>query len=442
VSQETKWLAPFKRLVTSQMSAIKSVSLLWIGSILGAAAAFLTQVILARQLGPADFGAFAAAIGTVTLLVPIASFGVGSFWLRIFGLEGWHGLRWLRSSLTYTIFTTAGVLTLLFIWVAVGPHDYNSRCILSILSIYLLGQVLAQLQASKLQLEERYFTLALWQFLPHLARMLFILILSVIYARELYSSGVAIVYAAVSLVFFGVAARSIYRMHDRKFDLKGHGARPSATVSYSGIPTMWQVASQSWPFGLAGSLYLIYFQSDIILLKYIKGDEVAGVYNVAFVLMTVIYLLPSVVYQKFLMPKLHRWAENDSEKFRQVHLYGTQLMFVLGVTATLAIWGFIPSVVPYLFGAQYSDSILPISILAVAAPARFVASGAGAVLTTRNHMKNKILIMGFAALSNLLMNIILIPKFGILGAVGSTVATEVMLAFAMQIYVKKYVFPA
>lgn len=440
MSQKTKRLPRLKSSVIAHMGSIKTVSLLWIGSILGAGTAFVTQVVLARELGPAELGTFAAALGTVTLLMPFASFGVGSFWLKIFGLEGWQGMRWLRSSLHYTILTTAVTLSALLIWAAFGPHDYSTRWTLSVLAIYLLGQVSALLLAAKLQLEERYFILALWQFLPHLMRFLFLWALALTVAEVVSVRSVAIVYATVSLGLLGVATSSLYRMLYGKFDLKGHGASTNSPVTPPVIVTMWQVASQSWPFGLAGALYLIYFQSDIILLKYIKGDEAAGLYNVAFVMMTAIYLLPSVVYQKFFMPKFHRWAESDLGKLHRVHQSGTRLMFFLGATATIAIWVFTPFGVPYLFGDRYSDAILPLCVLAVGAPARFIASSAGAVLTTRHHMKNKLSIMGLAASANLLMNLLLIPKYGILGAVGSTVATEVILAFAMQVYTKKVYF--
>src|SRR3546814_4412984 len=46
-----------------------------------------------------------------------------------------------------------------------------------------------------------------------------------------------------------------------------------------------------------------------------RSDEAAGVYNVAFVIMSAVYLIPSVIYQKFLLPKIHIWANHDQETF-------------------------------------------------------------------------------------------------------------------------------
>ena len=141
--------------------AIKAISLLWLGSILGAGCAFLTQMLLARELGPDAFGVFAAALAMVVLVTPLASFGIGAFWLKAFGQEGWAAVRWLRESLKYTLITTLLVLSALFTWAMFGPHDETTRNLLMVLSVYLLGQVAVELVSAKLQLEERYLALAL-----------------------------------------------------------------------------------------------------------------------------------------------------------------------------------------------------------------------------------------------------------------------------------------
>jgi O-antigen/teichoic acid export membrane protein len=387
----------------------------------------LTQVVLARQLGPAAFGAFAAALGMVTLVAPLASFGVGSFWLRAFGQEGWRGVRWLRSSLQYSMLTTATVLAALYVWAGFGPHDPTTRGVLVALSAYLLGQVAVALVSAKLQLEERYFDLAMWQFLPHLLRLLAVLILAFAMMDMMTLRGVALAYAAISMGIFGLGAVLLWRMYVGKFDLKGHGTSQAQVGAKPKTASMLQVAAQSWPFGMDGLFYLIYFQSDIILLKYIKGDEAAGIYNVAFVIMAAAYMFPSVIYQKFLMPKIHRWAEHDRARFRQVYLVGNWLMFLFGLLAMLAIWSLGNFGVKVLFGEKYLEATPLLQILALVAPIRFLSTGMGSALVTKNHIRQKVLFMGITAAINIAMNIVMIPNFGKEGAAVSTLISEVFL---------------
>ncbi|MDA7088509.1 flippase [Pseudomonas sp. SA3-5] len=407
--------------------AVKAVSLLWLGSILGAGCAFFTQVLLARALGPATLGAFAAALGVVILVAPLASFGVGGFWLKVFGQEGWQAVRWLRGSLKYALVTTCLVLAALLAWAAFGPHDVTTRGLLIVLSSYLLGQVAVELVSAKLQLEERYLALAIWQFLPHLLRLLLVVMLFLAMVKLLTLWNIAYAYTVISIGVFILGAFFMWRMYCGQLALKGHGEKNVQAEQPVAIASIREVIVQSWPFGLAGVFHLIYFQSDIILLKYIAGNAAAGIYNVAFVIMAAVYMLPSVIYQKFLLPKIHRWAIHDRQRFYKVYRAGNWVMLVSGLLSMLAIWLLAPWGVHLLFGEQYMSAVLPLSILALAAPVRFVATSVGSTLVTQNNMHRKVYYMGVTAMINLGLNFFLIPTYGVMGAAVATVVSEVVL---------------
>ncbi len=394
---------------------------------MGAGCAFLTQVLLARELGPTAFGVFATSLAMVTMAAPLASFGIGGFWLKLFGQEGWLGRRWFKSSLRYTALTTILLLSVVLVWAAIGPHDTITRSLLMLLATYLLGQVALELVSAKLQLEERYLSLAMWQFMPHLLRLLFVSLLAFYTVNVMTLHSIALSYASISIGMFGLGCVVMWRMYNGQFSLKGHGpllATPSADLA---TVTMKQVAGQSWPFGLAGVFYLIYFQSDVIILKYISGDEAAGIYNVAFVIMTAVYILPSVIYQKFLMPKIHRWANNDREMFYKVYRKGNCVLLLLGLVAMIAIWLLAPWAIKLLFGDQYGAAISVLAILALAAPVRFTAANVGATLVTSDNMRLKVKLMAATAATNIILNILLIPPLGLNGAAIATVASDLLL---------------
>ena len=77
---------------------VKTISLLWIATLFGGLCAFFTQVIIAKNLGPANLGIFAAVLTFVTILSSFAGAGVELYWPKIFGKEGWRALRWLPGS--------------------------------------------------------------------------------------------------------------------------------------------------------------------------------------------------------------------------------------------------------------------------------------------------------------------------------------------------------
>jgi len=227
-------------------------------------------------------------------------------------------------------------------------------------------------------------------------------------------------------------------MLNGNFDLQGH-LKP-IVQSDEWMPDVKTVISHSWPFGLAGLFHLVYFQSDIILVQYITGLEAAGVYNVAFTIMVAVLLFPGIIYQKFLLPKMHRWANHDRERFYQVYKQGNVIMLVLGLVAMLFIWTLGPWVVSLLFGEVYQEAIGLLMILGVSFPILFVASSIGATLVTQSHMKSKVKLMGLVAILNIVLNLVLIPDFGAEGAAIATVISNFVLLVVFYITAQKLVF--
>lgn len=420
---------------------VKIISYLWLASLAGAGAAFFSQVVIARQLSVADFGVFSSAMATVALVTPLAGFGIAAYWLKVFGQEGWKATRWLKSSISFVVMSTLLVLFLLSVWAMLGPHDLAMRKLLLLLSFYMVGQVFIELVSARLQLEERYIGLALWQSIPHFMRLLLIVVFIYFFPDNLNLYSIAYMYIVVVLLISLISIYSLWGMFQGRFFLKGHGAvAGSANNLKQENSTLSSLVVECWPFGMAGVFYLIYFQSDIVLLKYLSGAETAGIYNVAFLVMGAVYLLPSVAYQKFLLPKLHRWAHNDRVRLYKTFRVGNIIMLGLGIVAMLLLWVVVPWVVPLLFGVEYKNTIPLLMILSLAAPVRFLATSVGAMLTTKEYMQKKVKYMGVVAILNIMLNIMLIPTFSAHGAAVATVISEFVLLIIYWFSVKANVF--
>lgn len=392
----------------------------------GAGFAFLTQVLLARKLGSNDFGAFSSALTTITLLAPLAGFGISQYWLKAFGQEGSSATRWLKPSFEFIALSTLLLICAIVVWALLSSHDRLTQNLLLILSLYILGQLSVELVSSKLQLEERYLRLALWQFLPHLLRCSTVFIVALISATPVPAEGYAVVFAVIAAIFFLLAIPQLLQMVNGRLALKGHELS-TELKTFTARPGPLSVANASWPFGVAALSHLIYFQSNIILLKNFSSNSAAGIYSVAFTIMTAVYLLPSVIYQRFLLPKMHRWANHDPDMFYQIYRKGNWMMLLLGTLAMLLILMCADWAVPLLFGDAYRGASAVLKILSLSAPVIFVAFGAGATLVTQEHMKLKVKYMALVAVINVVLNSVLIPMFDLRGAAVATVVSNVLL---------------
>lgn len=414
--------------------AVQSVAALWLGALLGGVLAFATQTILARVLGVAEFGSFSAALASVTLVAPLAGFGLGGFWLNVFGKEGWVALRWLPDSFRFSAISTALTVLVLWIWAWIGPHERRTTYLLLVLTVHVFGQLALELTSAKFQLEGRHLRLALLQTSAHVLRFAGVLLLLIIAGQEAFSAEVAaLTYAAVALLISFVGGYELVTMARGRLLLEGHdSASLTNTPDTTERPGAFRVASLAWPFGLAGVLYLIYYQSDLVLLRYFVNESAVGFYNAAVVVMTAIYLFPSALYQKFLLPRLHRWAYHDAVKLQMVYSVGNFSMVVVGSVILIVLWLLAPFVLPWFFGREYIDAVPLVRILALGLPLFFLASSSGAVLVTRHHIRVKVGIMALTALFNVILNLFLIPAYG---ASGAAVATVLSYGLLSMLYV-------
>jgi len=211
-------------------------------------------------------------------------------------------------------------------------------------------------------------------------------------------------------------------------------------VELESVPSLIETLKGSWPFAITGLFYLIYFQSAIALLGILAGESAAGLYNVAFCIMSVVYLLPSVIYQQYLMPHLHHWAEHDIDRLLQVYRLGGTTMLIASLGFMGLVAGLAPWVVPIVFGETYQEASKILTILSLSIPLRFLATNVGSVLTTGGNMERKTRYQGLTVLFNVILNFALIPVWGCFGAAVTMVFTELLVLGIYMFGVQRHVF--
>ncbi|GLQ89887.1 lipopolysaccharide biosynthesis protein [Dyella flagellata] len=422
------------RIPQSWRHALGAISVLWIATALGAVMAFFTQALLARKLGPAEFGLFASSLATITMVAPLAAFGLPPYWLQLYGVEGWQANRWLRPSLRFITGSTLLSLSLVVAWSFIGaPPDAHS--ILLLLLPVVLGILASSLISSQLRLEERHYALALWQLMTPGSRMLVAVLLMLVPALD--SRAAAVGFSLISLVVAMLALPRLRAMMQGGIRLHGHGPRP-VDLSWDESPSVARLWSQAWAYGMEATLYPIFFQISTVLLKYLDGNAQAGIFGIALGVMMAIYLIPTTVYQKFLLSKLHRWAAHDLKKFWTIYRLGSIAMFASGVVVGAVLIGVSPWLVPIIFGEKFRPVVKVLAVLAVCVPIRFLSTATASALLNEKHMRYRVLAMGTSAVIVIVSNVLLIPIYHVMGAAAATVIGETSLLLMMYLGMRHF----
>ena len=425
----------------SEKKNLINILLLILGGFFSSILLFFTQVLLARELSPLHFGTFSAAIATITLLAPLSLFGLQHVWLKVYGEEGYSANRILKPSFRFIFFSASLTLILIILWAILGPHSHQFRNILLGLIALVFNYIVIELVTARLQLESKFSFLSLWQLFPNLFRFTLVVLGVLFFFEKLEIIHILIVYNISAFLMILSSLFYLIPMAAGNIKLEGNfGESPNKRKNLDPVDGFTDILKLCSPFGLAAVFYLIYLQSDLIIIKYLKGDEAVGIYNAAFVVILAFYLIPGIIYQKFLLPKFHQWANHDESSFLKFYQAGNAIMLLAGIILLFISYLIIPILHPLLFGEEYLESVKVLSILVLCIPVRFLATSIEIPLFTRGFMHKKTKIMGLVALINLVLNFVLIPIYSIYGAAISTLISEILLLGLYSFSATKNVF--
>lgn len=425
------------------MSALRSITWLWLGSLTGAAAALISQVILARGLGPAEYGEFVAALTIITILAPLAAFGVPAFLLRAYGQEGNQAKRWISPAYFFSVLSTTSVVLVIIAWALLASHPITTSHLLILLAIHIPAQAMLELTLCKHQLDDRYRAMGIWQAAPHLVRaaLLAALVVAPLSANlenfTLYFYALAYIVPSVMLIIF--SRRELYILKSEAFMAHGFGQPSVSRISaLDNIPGSKAVFRLSAPFGFGTLLHLVYSQSGIVFLRYLDTPDSAAILGILVYILSAVYLFPSVMFQRYIQKSFHILSNNEAANFRSIIFNTTVKAIVSGIGLMLIIWLAAPALIPMVFGESYSIAGSMIVTAGICIPFRIGSIALGTVLQTRTHVDTKIKCMLFVALANIVLQIILVPSHGISGAIYVTIATEIMLFLLYGYFVRLF----
>ena len=186
--------------------------------------------------------------------------------------------------------------------------------------------------------------------------------------------------------------------------------------------------TDSWPLLLSGMAIMVYMKIDQIMLGQMLGDDAVGIYSAAVRISEVWYFIPVMIVAS-VFPAILEAKKRDEAQYiqRLQRLY--DLMVWLSVAIALPMTFVSTPIVVALFGSAYAESgpVLAIHIWASVFVFLGVASSQWFVAESRQILSLQRTLLG--AIVNVIMNFILIPSFGPIGAAISTVVAYAIAAF-------------
>jgi PST family polysaccharide transporter len=371
----------------------------------------LIGFVVARYLGPAQFGLFNYAFALVTLAGALAEVGLEAVVKRELIRAPAQAGAVLAAAWRLRLIAGAACYAVVLGWAWWGEADAVVRVLLAIMGLLLFQPALAVadlwLQAN---LQARRATLAQ------------VLALSVGAGARL-----ALVVGRAPLWTFGAVltgeaflAAGALRVLARRAGMPSAGGEVKSWVP--------RLAAEAWPLLLSSVAVMIYMRIDVVMLRRLAGADAAGVYAAAVRISELWYFLP-VALGSSLLPALLRSREAGAEIYaRRLQGYfdaNAALAYGLSVPIALAA----PWLVQVAYGARFAGAGPVLALHIWAAPFVFIGVARGQFLVNEKLTRFGLVATLLGALANVALNYALIPRAGPMGAAWATVASYALAAW-------------
>lgn len=183
---------------------------------------------------------------------------------------------------------------------------------------------------------------------------------------------------------------------------------------------------ESIPFGLFFIGGVVYFQTDTILLSIMKGQAAVGIFQAPMRLMMTLDVLPLLI-STAVYPTVCKAYYKARDEAKTILSESIRYLLMLGLPLAIALFFGAKDIIRLLFGVEFGDSALVLQILCLLIPVRFICHMMGTVLSASEKQTSRAVATGISAVLNILLNVLLIPKYSYYGSAAASVLTSFLL---------------
>lgn len=378
---------------------------------------FLFQILVVRRLGDAQFGQYSIVLAWAGLFGVLGDMGISQYLTREIARD-----RKAASDYFWDVVTLRAILAVFTsALTTIGAIFYGQppEIVLAIFLYtltYLLQAFLAPLM-SIIAGNERMDVASIFEIIGQVIFM---------------SAGALFLFAGLNFVWLVVAGmlNIPVLILMAYWVIKRNNLGPPRFRINRG---MWlHLFRAGMPFAFIQLSLSFAFRADTIVLSAYRSDEEIGWYNIAYRL---VFTLLSLVYpfSAAIMPTLAREHASHPETIHPWYYSSVRVMLAIGLPAALGGMLLADKIIVLLYGHENLPAYIALMIIIWDLPFLMYTSFCGNMTTSIKREGGAAWIYGTLGVINIIMNVMLGPRFGMIGAAFATVLTDV--TGAMLFYV-------
>jgi O-antigen/teichoic acid export membrane protein len=389
---------------------------LFLGVVVANLSSFLFRVIIAREFGPDGFGVFSLALMTASIATMVALLGLPDGMVTFVSkfreqddYEQVAGVVFSSITLSMGVAITFSVGVILLAPL-LATQIFNAPALTDVLwwfSWIIPANVAIDLSAAYfLGAERGGFNTLIKQVIPKMS-LLFLVVLIAVLDGPLVAVGMAYLVSTVIAALFGLIAVGL--------------SFPSSRTNGISID-LRELLTYSFPLLTTTAIGFLLNWTDTIVVGYFLESTKVGLYQSAFLLGVNINIVLGAISGSLYPNFSSLFASNNMDSIRQKFTEGTRCAIVISAAPAVYLMGFSELSLSMLFGDSFRTGAQALIILVAGQGLNLLFGPSTNLLKAALESRYVAITYGIAAILNLVLNLTLVPVFGLIGAAFATVA--------------------
>jgi O-antigen/teichoic acid export membrane protein len=393
---------------TNLKKIIANTGWLFFDRVLRMGIGLLVGVWIARYLGPEQFGLWNYALAFTGLFGAFATLGLDGIVVREL-LKRPESTDVLLGS-AFGLRLMGGIFALVITLAAISLARPGES-----LTFWLVGLNAAGFIFQSINVVDFYFQAHVQSKYTVISANAAFLLITVVKIIFLLQQAPLIAFAWAGLAEVVIASFFLLRAYQ-------HNQHSIRSWKFEGAAAQ-KLLADSWPLILSSIAIMVYMRIDQIMLGEMLGNKAVGIFSAAVRISEVWYFVPMAIASS-VFPSIIRLKKEYSQQYNNKLQRYLDFMAALGIVVAIIMTMFSNNIVRLLYGSAYAESsnILSLHIWA----GIFVAIGvtSSSWFIAENLQKYTFYRTLAGGITNIVLNIFLIPIFGTIGAAISTIISQ------------------
>ncbi len=381
------------------------------GKAVSTALGLLAFGLMTRSLGPDQFGWYVTAAGFLQFVGIFSDFGFVLVVSNLLSEPRFKPADVINTTFTWRLITAAifqGLAPLIFL---LFPYPPEVKRAVAILTISFLAIALSSIVIGYYRAKLTMLPATLGEVLGRL---------TLVVAIWLLARGNSGFLPMVGAVIAGSLVTTIYLF------VKGPGVRLKINRAVSKA-----MFSKMWPTALSIIFNALYLQGDRVLLPlYVSATEVAY-YGAAYRVLDVVIQIAAMVMGLIMPLVTYAWSRGLKQEFVERCQLSFDLLAFILLPSLVGIWVLATPIMVLVAGAAFAPAGAIIRYLSITIIGLCLGQTFGHLALSINRQRETLWVFIIDAVLSVIGYLIYIPRYGVRGAIGVTIFSEMFAGIAL-----------